>query len=163
MKGLARHMVPIGQRLVIDQKNEPVIKSTGRKVVDLPVDYGRQTDARIAYASKADNVGFASQAPLRHVVVGNFPHQQGTPLTTKFDNKDFYVRTEAGSGKELTVIGRLVAFEIVGPAKAGPGDVKMFRWHHHLLSISSSMGQRSEYQGARFRLQETHRTPQFET
>jgi len=117
-------------------------------VVDLAVNQGRQTDARVADASETDNVGLPGQPPLHHVVVGDLPHQQGSAFTTAFDYEELHVIAEAGASQGLTVVRRLVTFEIIGPAKAGPRKVKRFSRHGYSLSLR---GQGPGYQIAEIR------------
>lgn len=53
----SRDVVPVGTRLVVDEQCQAVVEPARRKVVDLAVDLGRQTDAAVTDRSERDEVG----------------------------------------------------------------------------------------------------------
>jgi len=68
---LTGDVIPIGERFVIDEEDETVIKTTGAEMMELAIDNRRQTDTAMTDRSKADEIGLACELALREMVIGH--------------------------------------------------------------------------------------------
>ena len=69
MDGFARDVIPIGPAFVVNEENKSVIKSPGAKVVNLPLNGWRQTDATVADTSECDQIRRTDKFSLSDVMI----------------------------------------------------------------------------------------------
>ncbi len=101
-------------RLVVDQQEEPVVKTARAEVVDLAVDDRGQTDPGVADASEGNHVRLTGQLALREVMIRELVDQERPRLAAPLDEHDVRIDRETGLAERLAAVGDAVAFEHVG-------------------------------------------------